>query len=302
MNKQCPKNDICYSLNIPDATASSGNGDIYFQITAATKYQWIGLGQGTQMRGANMFVLYADSTGQNVTLSPRLGVGEVEPEHDTATQVSLLEGTGIKNGVMTANVKCSNCNSWKGGSMNFGSQSTDWIYAYKSGSGLNTNDVGAEIDQHDSYGYVTFQKAAAAGGTSANPFVVAAGGAAATNTAGSTSQPTDDPSFSASGSGGTFTGSRSGVPFGGDLNKAKAVQLAHGIMASLAFVIFFPIGGIIVRVFKVGNPVWIHAGTQAIGWLLFIAAFGLGCYLAQELSLVSLSLLPLVPVSDKSVE
>ena len=58
------------------------------------------------MEGANIFVIYSDSSGSNVTLSPRLGKGEVEPNFDTDAQVSLLDGTGIANGVMTANVKC----------------------------------------------------------------------------------------------------------------------------------------------------------------------------------------------------
>jgi hypothetical protein len=58
------------------------------------------------MKGANIFVMYADASGSNVTLSPRLGVGHVEPESDTTANVTLLDGSGISNGIMTANVKC----------------------------------------------------------------------------------------------------------------------------------------------------------------------------------------------------
>ena len=68
--------------------------------------QWIGLGQGNGMSGANIFVIYASASGTNVTLSPRLGTGHVEPKMDTAAQVALLEGSGIANGKMTANVRC----------------------------------------------------------------------------------------------------------------------------------------------------------------------------------------------------
>jgi len=67
---------------------------------------WIGLGQGTEMAGSNIFMIYADSAGTNVTLSPRKGVGEVMPLEDMTAQVTLLGGSGISNGVMTANVKC----------------------------------------------------------------------------------------------------------------------------------------------------------------------------------------------------
>lgn len=68
------------------------------------------------MRGANMFVIYASEDG-NVTLSPRLGVGNVMPLYNEAAKVELLGGTGIENGMMTANVRCSSCNTWEGGSM-----------------------------------------------------------------------------------------------------------------------------------------------------------------------------------------
>ena len=58
------------------------------------------------MFGANIFVVYADSTGSNVTLSPRLGQGNRQPQAATTAQVSLLDGSGIANGKMTANVRC----------------------------------------------------------------------------------------------------------------------------------------------------------------------------------------------------
>lgn len=106
--KNCPASNVCYSVNVPDATASSGSGELYFQIQGPASKQWIGLGQGgaSQMRDCNIFIIYADASGSNVTLSPRLGRGEVEPKFNPDAQVSLLEGSGIADGVMTANVRC----------------------------------------------------------------------------------------------------------------------------------------------------------------------------------------------------
>lgn len=51
--------------------------------------------------------MYADGNG-NITLSGRRGTGQVEPRADSALQagLELLEGTGIANGVMVANVRC----------------------------------------------------------------------------------------------------------------------------------------------------------------------------------------------------
>lgn len=67
---------------------------------------WIGLGQGSQMKGSNIFMIYANAAGDNVTLSPRLGVGEQQPASDTTADVTLLSGSGICNNMMTANIKC----------------------------------------------------------------------------------------------------------------------------------------------------------------------------------------------------
>lgn len=98
-------NSICYVVNVPEAS-SSGTGSLFFQISGPSTLSWIGLGQGSQMRGAHIFMIYADSEGSNVTLSPRLGTGTREPESDATTNVTLLGGSGISNGVMTANVMC----------------------------------------------------------------------------------------------------------------------------------------------------------------------------------------------------
>ena len=106
--KYCPSDSggICYRLNVPEQTASSGNGDIFFQIQGPSTKQWIAVGQGTGMTGANIFVIYADGSGTNVTLSPRLGKGHFQPLFNSEAQVFLLEGSGIANGQMTANVRC----------------------------------------------------------------------------------------------------------------------------------------------------------------------------------------------------
>ena len=88
---------------------SSGSGDVYFQIQGPASKQWIALGQGGRMAGANIFVIYADSNGSNVTLSPSPGQGHVQPRYDQGIQAFLLEGSGIANGKMTANVRCMSC-------------------------------------------------------------------------------------------------------------------------------------------------------------------------------------------------
>ena len=97
--------NVCFSVYVPTSSLS-GTGDLYFQIQGPSTQQWIGLGQGAQMPGANIFMVYGDADGQNVTLSPRLTSGYVMPNYNQAAQVTLLPGSGINNGTMTANVRC----------------------------------------------------------------------------------------------------------------------------------------------------------------------------------------------------
>lgn len=107
--KLCPShaNGACYSVSVPDATAAGSQTDIYIQIEGPST-GWIGLGQGGQneMRNSNIFIVYPNASGSNVTLSARLGVGEIEPKYNSKAQVSLLDGSGISNGKMTANIRC----------------------------------------------------------------------------------------------------------------------------------------------------------------------------------------------------
>jgi len=101
-----PGGGVSYAVNVPASTAENGSGDIYFQISGPTTMSWIGFGQGTQMKGANIFMIYANAEGTNVTLSPRLGTGNQQPSADTSAEVTLLDGSGISNSMMVANVRC----------------------------------------------------------------------------------------------------------------------------------------------------------------------------------------------------
>ena len=97
---------MSFAVNVPSASAQSGSGAIYIQMKASTSYEWFAVGQGNSMSGSNIIVVYASEDGRNVTLSPRLGAGHIEPEERSDADVSLLPGSGIENGVMTANMRC----------------------------------------------------------------------------------------------------------------------------------------------------------------------------------------------------
>ena len=79
----------------------------------------------------------------------------------------------------------------------------------------------------------------------------------------------------------------------------------HGILASLALVVLFPIGSIFMRLVPGRAAVWVHAATQIIGFIIYVAAAGLGLHLVRTVrvpftgeSLVSVT--PLLLASKKS--
>ena len=218
------------------------------------------------MAGANIFVIYSDGNG-NVTLSPRHGEGEFEPEHDNTANVTLLEGSGIHKGKMVANVLCSNCHRWNGGSTDFSSSAGDWIHASRPGDPLDSADVDEEIEQHDDHGAFTWAYTSAQGGQDVNPFV---------STSHSTGVSETPPTFS--GSNDSATDDDDDM----DNDEASDVMLkAHGTLASIVFLVLFPLGAMIVRIPGLNLPLWVHAGVQIFTYCCYIAAAGLGIFIAK---------------------
>ncbi|MCJ1386144.1 hypothetical protein MMC17_009270 [Xylographa soralifera] len=287
---------VYYSVNVPSASASSGAGDLFIQIQAPSSMQWVGVGQGGQMKGANIFIIYSDSDGQNITLSPRLGAGNFQPDYNSAAQVSLLEGSGIANGLMTANIRCASCASWNGGSMSFSDASSSWIWAVRSGSPIASNSLSANLQQHDVMNNFNFDLTKATGGNSLNPFVSNAANNGVTTTASAGSVPTGSSSNPSGSSGGGDGGGSSGGSSDGSEQTQHMRVMAHGIIMSLAFLwslpaqilsssantarIFFPFGALTVRFLSVKATVWIHASLQLFAYAFAIAGMGIGVWLA----------------------
>ncbi|OOF90103.1 iron reductase domain protein [Aspergillus carbonarius ITEM 5010] len=154
---------LTYSITIPNTTTAANSGPIYLQISAPTTLQWASLGQGTQMESANIFILYAASP-TNITLSPRSSMdgGQSEPQYNPLANLTLLPGSGIGNGTMTANIRCMNClAAWPTLSSSNSSSvytldpegvSTAWFWAVKSGPPINNSDPAADLAMHDDKG------------------------------------------------------------------------------------------------------------------------------------------------------
>lgn len=225
------------------------------QLTAPATYSWVALAQGTMMNNANMFVVYSSADAQNVTLSPRSTSGHVMPTHNDAADVSLMEGSGIVDGRMVANVRCGNCHKWQTNSMSLQDSTSDWLYAHLLGSPIASDDINAPITQHDRQGLFQWDLTQASGGSGSNPFT-----SAATN------------STSESGGQNSWTRMSSQA-------QARFVQ-AHGALASIAFVGILPTGAILVRIASMQRLAWIHGVLQIFGFALFIAAAGIGIFMA----------------------
>lgn len=269
-----------FSVNIPSDTASSGSGPIYFQISAPSGTSWVAFGQGTRMSGSNMFVVYAqDST--NVTLSARLGTGHSMPQHDSSAQVTLLEGSQVgSDGSLLANVRCDNCDSWSGGSMSFTDSASNWIYASRSGSALNSNDVSESISQHSSDDTFSLNLVTATGGSSTNPFIQQQSSASGTQTGTGSPSATSGASTPIASSSGN-TGSSPSSSQGQD--NTDTLLSAHGIIMSVLFIALFPLISLTIYLPYTQKVRYIHAPLQILSTILLIAGMSLGIVLGQRM-------------------
>jgi len=217
----------------------------------ANLIQAVGMGS-REMENSLMFMLYADSTKKNVTLSPRLSYGHVEPSYTSNVTVHVLSGSGIANNTMTVNAMCENCRSWKGGEINPSDTKANFIWANGPSGGLNTDSLSAGIKRHADYGVFQMDLTAAQG-TAGVPAAVTADSSGTTQISYSSDQ--------------DFT------PAG------------HGVVMILAFVGLMPLGVVILRVLN--SPKW-HGYNQALSFVIGLLGIFVGIYISTMYNRVSL--------------
>ncbi len=205
------------------------------------------------MKGSQIFVIYANAAGNNVTLSPRLASGHDEPKEERTSSASLLAGSGIQNGQMTANILCKDCYSWKGGSMNLTGAGQHWIWATKTGDPIKSDSQSASLQQHDDGAYASFDidLSTMKAGNTTNPFLDLA------------QANVTDVSAASSGYDGPA------IP-------------VHGFIMCAAFIGGFPLGAFLIRLASFRGLIWIHAGVQMLTYLGTILGLGLGVYIANK--------------------
>ncbi|UPK98553.1 hypothetical protein LCI18_009488 [Fusarium solani-melongenae] len=258
----CPNNgDVCFRWGVPEASASSGSGNIYFQMEAPSSVQWAGLGIGSSMSGAEMFLIYQNGDG-NVTLSTRTGTGHVMPQYTRRTAVELLAGSGVVNNKLIANIRCGDCDR-----LDF-EGSNSWIAAWKNGDSLDSTSVSERISEHDEHTNFNVNFAQASISSDSNPFTSSSDGS---------NSGSDSGSKTGSGSG-SGSDSNPGVVTESS-GPSKTVLRAHGIIMSIVFLAGYPLGAVLMPI--IGN--WlVHAGWQFIVFLGMWAGFGLGYVYAHD--------------------
>ncbi|KAM4055119.1 cytochrome domain of cellobiose dehydrogenase [Hirsutella rhossiliensis] len=258
----CPEAEVCFRWGVPEAAAKSGSGNVYFQLRAPANYSWIGLGTGSKMQGSDMFVMYANGMN-NVTLSTRSGTGHTMPQHVERNDVQLVEGSGISNGQMVANIQCNGCSKLDL------SGSSGWIAAWAQGSPLNSNSLTQRISKHDGFDSFSVDLSKATVKSDQNPF---AGPAAATS-----------------------GGDMDAVSGGNRGSSGKSLGNIHGILMAVVFLIGYPLGSTLMPL--VGN--WIlHASWQMLVFVGMWAGFGIGYVISRRegyLGVILCALLGLQP-------
>jgi hypothetical protein len=66
------------------------------------------------------------------------------------------------------------------------------------------------------------------------------------------------------------------------MNNINTMIVAHGVLAALAFVMFFPMGSILIRLASFPGLWLVHGLFQIFAYLIYTAAFGLGIYFVRS--------------------
>ncbi|KND89668.1 hypothetical protein TOPH_05675 [Tolypocladium ophioglossoides CBS 100239] len=146
-----PGGDVGFAFTVPD----NDNSDIFFSLRVPTENSWGGVGLGSDdMKGALFLILYRNERGDNVTLSPRVAYGNYEPQLYPEVEMEVLNGTGVVDGYMVFNAKCSkHCRSWPAGGSNGGyidvsSPNQKAVYAVGPRESFGSDNPGAGIKFH----------------------------------------------------------------------------------------------------------------------------------------------------------
>ena len=203
-----------------------------------------------------MLVAYLSSSGENVTLSPRLGTGHSEPVYAPYVDVEPLPGTGLLDKTTYVyNGRCNNCYFLSNPFINIENKEQEMIYATGEFGDIKSDDVEYSLGMHFTYGTFTMDMVHATG----------PGGVPEI-------EPSGDVKSVATVQGMAMAG------------KKDRVAMLHAIIMVFCFVGLFPFGSLVLRF---GNWVRWHGINQSLGLVLVIIGFGLGVHTSKFYNRVS---------------
>jgi hypothetical protein len=256
---------------VPEAAASAESGTIYLRLDAPVTYRWVGLGIGTHMLGAEIFLIYQDGEG-NVTLSTRIGRDHVMPEYKERSDVELLDGSGVvENDRMVANIRCGDCKS-----LDLNGR-TSWVSAWLSGDPIDSTDPAATISFHEQKTILDVDLAQARIRSDENPFLELRPG-----DIGSTR-----------GDNAVFT-----TDLNGRGTRRDGFLIAHGVIMTVVFIALYPLGALLMPVF---NQWFLHSISQLIAYILMWVGLALGTIHAKHGNYVCIPSRPLTKSNGRDL-
>lgn len=77
--------------------------------------------------------------------------------------------------------------------------------------------------------------------------------------------------------------SQFGGPSQSFIDSRQKILIAHGVLAALAFVLFFPLGSILIRLGTFRGVWLVHGIFQLFAYIVYIVAFGLGVWMVNTI-------------------
>ncbi|KAK3726126.1 hypothetical protein LTR37_000274 [Vermiconidia calcicola] len=234
--------------------ADRSTGDLYFHLSSPAGNAWVGVGIGSNMIGALMFIAYPSSNGEDVTISARVADGHSEPTYQKDIKVEQL-GTNAVTGSretqnIVANGVCRDCKFWGIGGINFDISAQPFIFAVGDVfPTINSDSGSADLSRHLFYGHFTIDMTAA---TSESGGAVPSGPYVRKDASQATGTKVDD----------DHPPSRS-----------------HGAVMSLVFIVLLPLSSLLLRVW---NKVKAHAAVNMIALVFFILAMAGGIVISRQ--------------------
>jgi len=182
--------------------------------------------------------------------------------------------------------------------MSFTDSQSSWIYASNSGDAMDTDDVSASIQQHNSDTTFSLDLTSGTGGSSSNPFVAQSaqpsesgasqtatesGASATASQTGSATNGVSNP-LASSGSDSTSSGNSgtsSSQQSSGD-NTATLLN-SHGIIMSVLFLALFPFSALTLYLPTTKKVRFLHAPLQVLSTILLIIGMALGIVLGNRI-------------------